>query len=150
MTEGYVYRLFDAAGELLYVGASRTPLRRLRAHQSGQAWWPEVDLTKLQLERFPSQEEAFIAELQAIRSEHPKFNIEGKLELPEEAQHYESMPSMLVTLEEIAAMAHVSIHTVRHWRRTGQGPKFARIGKRVLARRTETEAWIDSHFREVG
>ena len=58
-------------------------------------------------------------------------------------------PSDLMTLEEVAERTKTSINTVRYWRHTGQGPKFARIGRRVMARRADVEAWIDAQFEEA-
>ena len=39
----YVYCLVDWYGELLYVGRTNDPVRRLRQHQQYQPWWPDVD-----------------------------------------------------------------------------------------------------------
>lgn len=38
----YVYRCYDAAGQLLYVGQSTNVLRRLGQHMT-KLWWPEVE-----------------------------------------------------------------------------------------------------------
>lgn len=55
--------------------------------------------------------------------------------------------SELITLPEVAEMANVSLSAVRRWRQDGTTDiRFARIGRRVMARRTEVQAWIDSHF----
>ncbi|MFD5064690.1 GIY-YIG nuclease family protein [Streptomyces sp. NPDC058394] len=36
------YRLFNAEGELLYVGSTVDTERRSRAHRYSKPWWPEV------------------------------------------------------------------------------------------------------------
>jgi excisionase family DNA binding protein len=57
-----------------------------------------------------------------------------------------SEQSDLITLDEVAKITNTQINTVRYWRATGQGPRFARIGRRVMARRSEVEAWIEAQF----
>lgn len=58
-------------------------------------------------------------------------------------------PSDLMTLEEVAQRTNTPANTVRYWRHLGQGPKFARIGRRLMARRSDVEAWIDAQFEEA-
>jgi hypothetical protein len=41
------------------------------------------------------------------------------------------------------------VNTVRYWRTIGYGPKSARIGRRVVYRRADVFAWIDSQFADV-
>jgi predicted GIY-YIG superfamily endonuclease len=73
-----VYRLFDQAGRLLYVGiTSRDPGRRLYEHERQQPWWPRVH--RAALERFPARPEALRAEQLAIKTEGPEFNERGAL-----------------------------------------------------------------------
>jgi hypothetical protein len=52
----------------------------------------------------------------------------------------------LLTLEQFAAMVNTPINTVRFWRQTGYGPKSARIGRRVMIRRSDAEAWVQAQF----
>jgi hypothetical protein len=67
-----LYRFFDAAGQLLYVGITSDLPTRLRTHNRLQNWWRDVVQTTL--EHFDSREAARAAELRAIRNEHPCFN----------------------------------------------------------------------------
>lgn len=75
-----VYRVYDEAGELLYVGASVNVSRRLTYHQRGAAvgnrWWGPAVKT-ITLEHFPSRAEALAAETQAIATERPRFNVKA-------------------------------------------------------------------------
>lgn len=72
-----VYRCFDAAGQLLYVGStSRGASTRLQFHEKNAAWWPAV--ADVQLESFDRIEAARAAESRAIRTEHPKHNVHGR------------------------------------------------------------------------
>lgn len=52
----------------------------------------------------------------------------------------------LLTIEQFAKAVNTPINTVRFWRQTGYGPKSARIGRRVLYRQNEVEAWINAQF----
>jgi hypothetical protein len=68
-----LYRHFNAAGELLYVGISISAMARLGQHVDVSPW--AKDITTVTIETLPSREEALAAERVAIKTEHPKFNI---------------------------------------------------------------------------
>lgn len=68
-----LYRLFDEAGVLLYIGVAGNPGRRFEQHASGKAWWGQVAACRLA--HYSSRPEALAAERQAILAEHPRFNI---------------------------------------------------------------------------
>ncbi|MEV4381595.1 GIY-YIG nuclease family protein [Streptosporangium sp. NPDC049644] len=72
---GTLYRFFDQDGTLLYIGITESPLVRLDGHAATQPWWGEV--RSATYEHFQSRAEAREAELNAIRSERPAFNVEG-------------------------------------------------------------------------
>ncbi|TPW95705.1 GIY-YIG nuclease family protein [Mycolicibacterium fortuitum] len=67
-----LYRIFDSDDSLLYVGATTNPALRFGAHSSVQPWWHTA--SKITLEHFPGASELAAAEVQAIRTEHPRFN----------------------------------------------------------------------------
>jgi predicted GIY-YIG superfamily endonuclease len=72
-----LYRLADAQGVLLYVGIAGNPGRRFEQHKKDKLWWGDV--AAITLEHFQTREEAAAAELAAIRSEHPRYNIVGRV-----------------------------------------------------------------------
>ena len=72
-----LYRHFDAAGELLYVGCSNNVIRRTEQHETQSHWFPEV--VTITVEHFGNGLEALAAEAAAIRDENPKYNVRGKL-----------------------------------------------------------------------
>lgn len=37
-------------------------------------------------------------------------------------------------------------NTWYHWRATGKGPKSARLGRRVVYRRSDVDAWVEAAF----
>lgn len=67
-----LYRFW--AGEvLLYVGITVNPSTRWPTHERGKEWWEEI--TTITIERCPSRAQALSLEREAIRNEHPKYNI---------------------------------------------------------------------------
>lgn len=74
-----LYRVFDRDGVLLYVGmTSVVPSARLDSHRKQQFWWGDV--TSITLENFDSAEELAAAEIAAIRSENPVYNVRDRTE----------------------------------------------------------------------
>jgi predicted GIY-YIG superfamily endonuclease len=73
-----VYRLRDADGELLYVGISWSVAARIAAHRTSQSWWREV--ATIDVEEFKNRGAALDAEARAIRTEHPRYNVQGVIE----------------------------------------------------------------------
>lgn len=69
-----VYRMYDHAGRLLYVGCTTNLLNRIRAHITGSRWWPTV--ARWTYEPYAEQIEAFNAEARAIVAERPFFNVD--------------------------------------------------------------------------
>lgn len=70
-----LYRMYDAGGVLLYVGITATVPARLQAHRD-QFWWRDVHT--IRLEHFDTREELEAAEVVAIRSENPLFNVKSR------------------------------------------------------------------------
>jgi predicted DNA-binding transcriptional regulator AlpA len=68
-----LYRHFDQAGRLLYVGVSLRSTVRLMAHMN-RAQWADL-IAIITIERFPTREAAMRAERAAIQAEKPAHNI---------------------------------------------------------------------------
>ncbi|MFB4275783.1 GIY-YIG nuclease family protein [Nonomuraea sp. MTCD27] len=71
-----LYRLYDTADRLLYVGVAGNPGRRFEQHRAEKPWWGQV--ARITLEHHPTREAALDAELTAIRTENPRHNIAGR------------------------------------------------------------------------
>jgi hypothetical protein len=69
----WLYRAFDEAGELLYVGITGNVSGRMRTHRRSSPWWDRCNY--LELAVFKTRAEAAGAERRAIRNELPRFNI---------------------------------------------------------------------------
>ncbi len=68
-----LYRFYDSAGALLYVGITLNPTHRWKKHRDGKPWWAEV--MRIQLEQYPDRPKVLDAERTAILTEHPRYNI---------------------------------------------------------------------------
>ncbi|HDS1216263.1 TPA: GIY-YIG nuclease family protein [Stenotrophomonas maltophilia] len=67
-----LYRHFNAAGDLLYVGISISIMQRTRTHGYAAAWFRDV--SRITVAWHPTRAEAEKAERVAIREEKPRFN----------------------------------------------------------------------------
>ncbi|MFZ6049935.1 hypothetical protein ACFW0H_27890 [Pseudomonas sp. CR3202] len=68
-----LYRHFNAHGELLYVGISKSAFDRYMQHKYGSKWSDEI--RSMTIEYFPSRAEAEKAERSAIIAENPLWNV---------------------------------------------------------------------------
>nr|WP_257720753.1 helix-turn-helix domain-containing protein [Mycobacterium sp. JS623] len=49
----------------------------------------------------------------------------------------------MLTVTDVAAMTRLSVGTLRYWRHIGSGgPPSIKLGRRVLYRRSEVDAWL--------
>jgi hypothetical protein len=71
-----LYRHFDAAGALLYVGISNDALRRLCQHKDRSGWYAQI--VKVDVQWMPDRSAALAAEAQAIATENPAWNVRGQ------------------------------------------------------------------------
>lgn len=68
-----LYRHFDAAGRLLYVGITNHTPRRLAQHSERSAWFTQS--ARVTIEWHPTREKALEAERLAVVSERPLHNV---------------------------------------------------------------------------
>lgn len=78
-----VYRLYDAAGTLLYIGSAYDPEYRCKAHQK-QPWWEQV--ARRTEEWLSARNLAYHAEMKAVGAERPKYNVMGSTAYREECR----------------------------------------------------------------
>ncbi|SFP85674.1 DNA binding domain-containing protein, excisionase family [Geodermatophilus dictyosporus] len=55
----------------------------------------------------------------------------------------------LLAIAEAAELLRAPVATLRHWRHLGTGPRSLRLGRRVLYRRDDLDAWIDYRRAEA-
>src|ERR1700722_11972509 len=68
-----LYRLYDAKGNLLYVGITGNIKARFAMHAESKSWWPEVARKTVQWHL--ARDIAAEAEVKAIKLERPLHNI---------------------------------------------------------------------------
>jgi len=68
----HLYRHFDKDGNLLYVGISINAFQRLSQHKNSSSWFDEI--TRVEIERYPSRSAVEAAEKKAIIDEKPIHN----------------------------------------------------------------------------
>ncbi|OBG28385.1 AlpA family transcriptional regulator [Mycobacterium sp. 852002-51057_SCH5723018] len=61
-------------------------------------------------------------------------------------QIVETLKSEILYTEEVAALTRVPVATLRWMKHVGRGPNWGKLGKRVIYRRADVEAWIESAF----
>ena len=69
----YVYRMWDKDGVLLYIGKSNKPLDRWKQHHRDKPWFEQA--TRFEYEPHEDEAAAYAAEREAIKTEHPLYNI---------------------------------------------------------------------------
>jgi hypothetical protein len=82
----FLYRHYDAQGDLLYIGMSLNVLARQVRHIERAAWANTI--YQIVIEPFATREELLAAEEYAIRTEFPKHNFthNGRLHVLQETQ----------------------------------------------------------------
>jgi hypothetical protein len=70
----WLYRLWSAADELLYIGITDRGRAREREHARTKPWWPEVH--HVTVEPIQTRGELVHREAEAIHRERPKYNIQ--------------------------------------------------------------------------
>lgn len=76
MSRTALYRHFDAAGALLYVGISNDALRRLCQHKDRSHW--QAEIRRVEVQWLPDRPSALAAEEAAIATEGPAWNLKGR------------------------------------------------------------------------
>jgi len=105
-----LYRWWDASGNLLYVGKSIRLLSRIEQHRRNSKFFDEA--ASMTIERFPDELTLGLAEVDAIRSEKPLYNILHNREAsapcdldPEEVAALDLLVSELMTKIFVGAIA---------------------------------------------
>ena len=52
----------------------------------------------------------------------------------------------LLTITEAAELLRAPVATLRYWRHLGTGPRSFRLGRRVLYRRDDLQAWVEEQL----
>lgn len=91
-----LYRHFDEAGELLYVGVSLNHVARLGQHSKSASWFEQI--ASITIEHFMDRASAIEAEKVAIKSEAPRYNVVHVKETLDDRVHREKIEAILEPL----------------------------------------------------
>lgn len=69
----WLYKAYNQSGNLLYVGITSQPTRRMTIHKCKSIWWEDKEKVTWQI--FSSRKSAMQAETFIISSECPVFNV---------------------------------------------------------------------------
>lgn len=115
-----LYRCYDAAGALLYVGVTYRLAARKSQHRKKWPWF--ADVARIDTHEFYWRRDAEAAELRAIRFEGPRYNVEG---VTRPSPLLNRPRSRMVEWEEYIRAQRGEFHrdvspeTVRRWKREG-------------------------------
>ena len=62
------------------------------------------------------------------------------------SEHTAGHPPDLLTISEAAELLRAPVATLRYWRHLGTGPRSFRLGRRVLYRRDDLQAWVEEQL----
>lgn len=97
MGETFLYRHFDKANQLLYIGISLSAVQRLSQHRDASHWFKQI--RSVTIESFPSREAALEAERECIFREKPIHNVVrpiSQFELKKKTTHAEESRKALL------------------------------------------------------
>lgn len=146
-----VYRLFDAADRLLYVGISNQIGLRLAQHEKDKSWWDNT--ARITVQRCPDRTTALAIETDAIRNENPLHNVAGRStpEATREARSRQQPRRVLpigerpwLNLNETSQIFRLHPRTIARMIDAGEIPAhvMTRFGRPVRINRVELERFI--------
>ncbi|WP_371646451.1 GIY-YIG nuclease family protein [Streptomyces mirabilis] len=106
-----LYRLYDAGGDLLYIGITDCPERRFKQHRNTKPWWPKV--SRKTTEWHPTRRRALAEEAAAVVAETPVYNVQYNPAAPVPVSPHQPPTDMpqdrVVALREVASTfpAHI-------------------------------------------
>ena len=53
----------------------------------------------------------------------------------------------ILTLPEVAVLTRIPLNTLRYYRSRGVGPSTWRLGRKIVARQSDVDAWIEAQER---
>lgn len=64
----------------------------------------------------------------------------------DQTQPAKALPSLMET-DDVAALLHVSRSLLAKWRMLGRGPRYMKVGRRILYECAEVTLWLKSQRR---
>lgn len=70
--------------------------------------------------------------------------------MPQTDEQAQTYGSDLMLAREVAARVRTPEATLRYWRHIGYGPPGFKLGRRVVYRRGDVEAWLNMRAQQAG
>lgn len=136
-----VYKLYDAAGVLLYVGVTDNWERRRKHHAVVQPWFPLV--SRVETEAAPSRDDALLRERELVRSLDPLYNRQLRLREPYRPVDDMDGGELIDHLSgpQAAALLGINPSSVRHACIDGRLRGARKRGRDWYIRREEVERY---------
>jgi len=61
-----------------------------------------------------------------------------------------TVPNDCMSSKRTAQYLDAAEQTLNNWRHQGRGPSYIKIGKKILYRRSDVDAWLDAHRVKLG
>lgn len=61
----------------------------------------------------------------------------------------EATGKKLLLIEDVSTETGFPVETLRYWRKEGRGPRFVRIGRRLVCRAADLDAWLEAQFADA-
>lgn len=148
-----VYRHYDKAGKLLYIGCTSNCLARTIAH-SGVAEWFKITAS-ITVEHFNTKDAAFAAEKKYIIDEQPPFNrlyidrsdllnkqlvIENNVAFEWLGENYKWPPWGKIRIPALNKLVDVGLAECKNAKTYGREYKLSELGKKKRAELEESTA----------
>lgn len=52
----------------------------------------------------------------------------------------------LMTVDELAAYLRKPVNTIYQWNRRGDGPRYMKVGRAALYRRSDVDQWLEAKY----
>ncbi|PAX89587.1 hypothetical protein CLM85_32305 [Streptomyces albidoflavus] len=141
--ETAVYRIYNSADELLYVGITNDLIVRWTGHRSDKPWW-RTEAHRYEVAWFPNRSAAAAEEKQAILKEAPRYN---SLYRHPPLRPVEQLHPGTYSVKEIAQRFRLSPKTVRELATADAFPRrVANLPRYWGARYPEVE--VEEYFTQ--
>ena len=61
---------------------------------------------------------------------------------------WSNMTVKILTIDEVSERTHIPTNSLRWMRQKGTGPRSGKLGRRVVYRESDVDAWIDERFAQ--
>jgi hypothetical protein len=114
----HLYRIYDEADRILYIGISNQWRERLHSHEKASPWMTEA--VTIRLEKYPNRKAVEAAEREAIRLERPLYNKRFSLDFESKNAHFQKLKFWMLNDVDVDATHEDLVSMGRH--------AYARIG----------------------